>query len=86
MKGELHSGNGTALIQQSKLEFASDESNSNVGVVFVVVPVGPESIVVCGSVPSTMKVRLAGDGSGLPAASIARTSNVWLPSSSCAEV
>ena len=41
---------------------------------------GPESIVVSGAVVSTVKVRLAGVGSVLPAASMARTSKVWAPS------
>ena len=37
-------------------------------------------IVVSGGVVSTENVRLAGVGSGFPAESFARTSNVWLPS------
>ena len=39
-------------------------------------------IVVLGTVVSTTKAREAGEGSGLPAGSVARTSNVWR---SCAE-
>jgi hypothetical protein len=33
-----------------------------------------------------VKVRLAGVGSALPSASVARTSKVWVPSASVAEV
>ena len=42
-------------------------------------PVGPESIVVSGATVSTVKVRVAGVASTLPAASLARTSNVCAP-------
>ena len=45
-------------------------------------PSGPESIWVSGALVSTVKVRLAGVGSGLPAVSMARTSKVWVPSAS----
>ena len=48
----------------------------------VVVAGGPESIVVCGAFVSTVNERLAGVGSTLPAASHARTSNVYAPSAS----
>ena len=48
----------------------------NVGVVTPIVPVGPESIVVFGAVVSTVNVRVAGEASTLPAASVARTRNV----------
>ncbi len=65
----------------SKVEGGSVELNSNVtGSSFVVEPLaGPESIVVSGAVPSTVKVRDAGDWSVWPPA-IARTSKVWEPS------
>ena len=45
-------------------------------------PVGPESIVVCGAVVSTVQLRVAGDGSTLPAASRPRTEKVCDPSAS----
>ena len=47
----------------------------NVGEFVVIVPVGPESIVVFGAAVSTVNVRVAGDGSGLPA-EMARTEKV----------
>ena len=45
-------------------------------------PVGPAVIVVSGGTVSIVKVRLAGVGSTFPAASRARTSNVYVPSAS----
>ncbi len=42
-------------------------------------PVGPLVIVVSGAAVSTVNVRVAGDGSTLPAVSIARTANVCSP-------
>ena len=47
---------------------------------------GPEVMVVAGACVSTVNVRVAGDGSVLPAASLARTLNVWLPSASAFSV
>ena len=47
-------------------------------------PPGPEPIVVCGAAVSTVKVRLAGVASALPAPSMVRTSKVWKPSPSSA--
>ena len=41
---------------------------------------GPASIVVCGATVSTVHANAAGVGSTLPAASVARTWKVWLPS------
>ena len=41
---------------------------------------GLVSIVVLGAEVSTVQVKVAGVGSTLPTLSIARTSNVWLPS------
>ena len=58
----------------------------------LIVPVGPLVIVVSGgvvstgSVVSTVKVRLAGVASVLPAASVARTSKVCEPSASAVVV
>ena len=48
------------------------EENANCGEAVLIVPVGPESIVVSGATVSTVNVRVAGVGSTLPAASIAR--------------
>ncbi len=45
-------------------------------------PVGPLVIVVSGAAVSTVKLRVAGDGSTLPAVSVARTRNVYEPSAS----
>ena len=52
----------------------------NVAEVLAVRPVGPPVIVVSGAVASTVKERAAGVASIAPAASIARTSNVFAPS------
>ena len=48
----------------------------------MVVPDGPLSIVVSGATVSTVNIRDAGDASTLPAASVARTRNVYVPSAS----
>ncbi len=68
--------------RHSNVEPASEDENVNCGDAFVIVPVGPESIVVFGAVASTVNVRVAGDASTLPAASVARTLNVYAPSAS----
>ncbi len=65
--------------RHSKTEFASVAVKANVGVLSLVVPVGPEVIVVSGAVVSgggavpTVNERVAGDASVLPATSVART-------------
>ena len=46
------------------------------------VPPGPESMFVSGGIVSTVKLRVAGVGSVLPAESVARTENVCRPSGS----
>lgn len=65
-----------------KVDPASLEVNANVavGVVIVDPSAGPEVIVVSGGVASTVNVRVAGVGSGLPAGSVATTEKVWAPS------
>jgi hypothetical protein len=63
-----------------KVESASLDVNSNVGVLSSDVPGGSEVIVVSGAVVSTVKDRLAGGSSTLPAGSLARTSKVCWPS------
>ena len=50
--------------------------NVNWVALVLIVPLGPVLIVVSGVVVSTVKDRVAGVGSTLPAASIARTENV----------
>src|SRR5918996_1377403 len=73
--GDVQAANTAASTRHWKLAPASLE-NPNVGVESFVSPVGPESIVVCGAAVSTVIARLAGLVSVLPAASVARTSNV----------
>jgi hypothetical protein len=59
----------------------SSEEKANAAVIWLVGSAGTGgSIVVSGAAVSTVHVRPAGVGSGLPTASVARTSNVWLPS------
>ncbi len=48
--------------------------------VWLVVPVGPPVMFTVGAVVSTTQVWEAGDGSGLPAVSVARTWKLWLVS------
>jgi hypothetical protein len=73
-------------IRHSKVEAGSDALNANEGVVLPEGLGGPESIVVFGAVRSIVQVWLAGVASVLPAASVARTSKVWLPAPSAASV
>src|SRR5207253_9808306 len=89
--GESVSGEAQAVqlplsMRHSKVEPLSDELNVNVGVVLPEGLEGFESIVVFGAVRSTVQVWVAGEASVLPAASVARTSNVWLPSASAGEI
>ena len=63
-------------IRHSKVEGDSEEENANDGLESLLVPVGPESIVVWGGMASTVQVRTVGLGSGFPAASTARTRKV----------
>ena len=51
----------------------------NAADVLATVPAGPAVIVVSGATVSTVKARVAGVASVFPAASIARTLNVWGP-------
>ncbi len=72
----------------SKVEPGSVELNANDALVAVVVPVGPEVIVVSGAVVSgggavsTVNERVAGEASVLPATSVARTDTECAPSAS----
>ena len=47
---------------------------------------GCDVIVVCGAAVSTVNLRVAGEASVLPAASVARTRTVWPPSASAVVV
>ena len=72
--------------RHSNVEPASLESNAKVGVASLVVPVGPDVIVVSGAVVSgggpaaTVNERVAGVASVLPATSVARTATECAPS------
>ena len=63
-----------------KLEPASFAENSKVGVVSFDGSAGTTEKDESGATVSTVHVCEAGEASTLPAASMARTSNVWLPS------
>src|SRR4051812_40101921 len=67
-------------ILHSNLVPASGAVKANVGVAALSSAGGGELRVVSGAVRSTVQVWVAGVASGLPAASVARTSKVWLPS------
>src|SRR5438128_2103778 len=77
--GELHGEKALPSTRHSNVEPASLESKLKVGVLSLVVPVGPPVIVVSGDAVSTLNPRRAGFGSRLPAASAARTSKVYKP-------
>src|SRR5581483_5307400 len=84
--GEPQAANDPESTRHSKLDPDSEEENAKVGVASLVVPAGPESIVVSGAVVSTVNVRESGVESVLPAWSVARTKIVCEPSFSCAVV
>ena len=73
--GDVQLANAPPSSAHSKLAPASLE-NVNVGVSSPVAPAGPPSMLVSGACVSTVKERLAGESSTLPAASVARTSKV----------
>ena len=54
----------------------SELEKPNDGFLSVVAPLGPDPIDVSGAAVSTVKLRVAGDASSLPAASFAFTENV----------
>jgi len=73
-------------ILQAKVDPDSLELKVNEAMVAVVDPLGPEAIVVSGAVVSTgggveatVQLRVAGELSVFPAASVARTENWWSP-------
>ena len=90
--GLVQSAHDPESTRHSKTELLSLDVNANVGVVSLVVPVGPEEIVVSGAVVSgggavsTVNERVAGDASVLPATSVARTDTECAPSPSAAVV
>ena len=65
----------------SKYEWACVDSNANTADWTVVEPAGPLVTDVCGAIVSTVNVRVAGDAT-TPAGSVARTQNVYMPSTS----
>ena len=78
--GDVHVASGAVSIRHAKLDPVSVEEKLNVGVLRLVVPDGPLSIVVSGAVVSTVNERVAGVWSAFPARSVAQTSKVWRPS------
>ena len=86
VRGVVHGSNAPASIRHSNVEPGSLAKNVNCGVVWRVVPLGPSSIAVFGAAVSTVNDRLAGVGSVSPAASVARTVKVCVPSASVASV
>ncbi len=84
--GEAHGPQAPPSIRHAKEAPASFDEKANDGDALDVGPDGPEEMVVCGAVASTVNVRDAGVGSGARAASTARTSNVCWPSASAAVV
>jgi hypothetical protein len=90
--GLVHVAHGPESTWHAKAELGSFEENANVGVLSSVGPFGPELSVVSGGVVSagapvsTVNERLAGDGSVLPATSVARTDTLCVPAASAAVV
>ncbi len=81
--GEAHPVQPPPSRRHWNVEPDSVDVNDIVAVVSVVEAAGPSVIVVSGAVVSagavTVQLRVAGDASVLPAASVARTSNVCVP-------
>ena len=76
VKGDVHSLNPPPSTLQANVAPGSGDENENVGVLSSVGPDGPAVIVVSGAAVSTVKLLPAGELSRLPAASVARTSNL----------
>jgi hypothetical protein len=84
LRGEVHDAHDPASSRHWKVEPPSVAVNVKLAELDVTVPEGPSEIVVSGAVvsgggTSTVQVRVAGVASVLPAASVARTSNVCDP-------
>ena len=77
----MHVANGAPSRLHSKLA-GSVAEKVKLAVVSAVGSAGPDMIVVSGAVRSTVQLKLAGDPSVFPAASVARTSNACAPSAS----
>ena len=82
---DVQAANGAVSTRQSRLAPGS-LANANVGVASFVRPAGPPVMATVGATVSTVKLRLAGVASTLPAASVARTSKVCAPSASVTAV
>jgi hypothetical protein len=76
VSGDVQAAKASVSTLHSNVEPGSSDENSKVGVASLTVPVGPESMLVCGLIVSTVKVADGGLGSRLPASSTARTWNV----------
>jgi hypothetical protein len=74
--------NGAPSSEQLKVDPVSVEVKAKLALVAVVGSVGFDVMLVSGALVSIVQVRLAGLASVLPAASLARTWKVWLPSAS----
>ncbi len=77
--GDVHAANAALSRRHSNVAPGSLVKANDAEFV-VMVPVGPLVIVVSGAAVSTVNVRVAGEPSTLPAASLARTENVCSPS------
>ena len=78
--GEVQLPKGAPSMEHSKVDPASEEEKLNVASGTVIVPEGPESIAVSGTVVSTVQFCAAGLASVLPTASMALTWKVCDPS------
>ena len=78
--GPLQGAKAAESKRHSKVDPVWVAEKPKVGVESFVGPEGPEVIVVSGGSVSTVKERVAGVGSTLPAGSVARTAKVWRPS------
>ena len=84
--GDVHAANvplpAGVSRRHSNVEPGAVEVNVKDADVLLVSPDGPPVIVVSGAAVETVKLRVAADASVLPAASRARTLNVYVPSAS----
>ena len=78
--GDAQLANVAPSSLHSKLEPLSDDAKEKLASRSFVRPWGPEFSEVSGAVASMVNVRVAGDGSLLPAVSVARALNVCEPS------